>query len=202
MPAAWRCGSWRRPPAALRTRIRWGSRQRPARPARSRRKRSNRRPGRAMPAPQNVHSAYDLPQRPACRARRSRSSTPSTIPTAEADLGSSTKQFGLPACTAANGCFRSTRKAAETARLPRRPTRRSRLGGRRRRPTSRSRTAVCQSCKILLVEADSNDNDDLEAAEEKAAQLGATEISNSWGGPEEGRNEPKKTAQPSTIRAP
>jgi hypothetical protein len=45
--------------------------------------------------------------------------------------------------------------------------------------------AVCQSnCKILLVEANSAEYSDLEAAEETAVTLGATEISNSWGGAE------------------
>lgn len=47
--------------------------------------------------------------------------------------------------------------------------------------------AVCQNCKIVLTEASSAEYKDLDAAEETAAvKLGATEISNSWGGPEEG----------------
>jgi hypothetical protein len=44
--------------------------------------------------------------------------------------------------------------------------------------------AVCQNCHIALVEADSSDYADLESAENAAAELGADEISNSWGGPE------------------
>jgi len=46
--------------------------------------------------------------------------------------------------------------------------------------------AVCQNCKILLVEASVPSYQDLEAAEETAVRLHATEISNSWGGPQEG----------------
>jgi hypothetical protein len=46
--------------------------------------------------------------------------------------------------------------------------------------------AICQNCKILLVEASTPSYPDLEAAEETAVRLGATEISNSWGGPQEG----------------
>jgi hypothetical protein len=46
--------------------------------------------------------------------------------------------------------------------------------------------AVCQNCKILLVEANDPRYEDLEAAENEAVELGATEISNSWGGPQEG----------------
>ncbi len=44
--------------------------------------------------------------------------------------------------------------------------------------------AICQNCNIALVEAKSTSFSDLEAAEGAAADLGATEISNSWGGPE------------------
>jgi hypothetical protein len=46
--------------------------------------------------------------------------------------------------------------------------------------------AICQNCKILLVEADAPIYTDLEEAEETAVRLGATEVSNSWGGPQEG----------------
>jgi subtilase family serine protease len=44
--------------------------------------------------------------------------------------------------------------------------------------------AICQNCKILLVEAKSNSNADLYAAEATAIKSGATVISNSWGGSE------------------
>jgi hypothetical protein len=48
--------------------------------------------------------------------------------------------------------------------------------------------AICQNCKILLVEGNTPSYQDLEKAENKAAELGATEISNSWGGLQEGSN--------------
>jgi hypothetical protein len=44
--------------------------------------------------------------------------------------------------------------------------------------------AVCQNCHIALVEADSASYADLDTAEEAAVALHATEISNSWAGPE------------------
>jgi subtilase family serine protease len=43
---------------------------------------------------------------------------------------------------------------------------------------------ICQNCKVLLVEASSSSLSDLETAVNTAANLGATEISNSYGGPE------------------
>src|SRR5262249_14827908 len=43
---------------------------------------------------------------------------------------------------------------------------------------------LCHACKILLVEANSNNNDDLAAAVDEAVSLGATIVSNSYGGTE------------------
>lgn len=44
--------------------------------------------------------------------------------------------------------------------------------------------AICQNCSILLVEGDSNSFANLLAAEDRAFIMGATEVSNSWGGSE------------------
>ena len=44
--------------------------------------------------------------------------------------------------------------------------------------------AVCQTCAILLVEANSSADTDVAAAENEAVALGATEVSNSFGEPE------------------
>jgi Subtilase family len=54
--------------------------------------------------------------------------------------------------------------------------------------------AVCQNCKIVLVEAKSASFFDLEQSEKTAASLGATEISDSWGGPEQGVTAPADNA--------
>ncbi len=43
---------------------------------------------------------------------------------------------------------------------------------------------LCESCRVVLVEATSPSYPNLEAAENEAAALGAQEISNSWGGQE------------------
>src|SRR5262249_29617867 len=45
-------------------------------------------------------------------------------------------------------------------------------------------------CRILLVEAQSNSDGDLSTAEATAARLGASEISNSWGGEEPATDSP------------
>ena len=45
-------------------------------------------------------------------------------------------------------------------------------------------SATCPNCHIILVEATSNNNSDLYAAENEAVTLGAKYVSNSWGGAE------------------
>lgn len=50
---------------------------------------------------------------------------------------------------------------------------------------------LCHLCKILLVEADSSSDQDLADAVDTAVRLGATEVTNSYGGPE---TDPQNTA--------
>jgi len=100
-------------------------------------------------------------------------------PTAESDLATFSTQFGLPACTTANGCFRKVDQNGGT-----------------NYPSASSGWSleialdveiahgICPSCKILLVEATNNSYTNLFTAENEAVALGANVISNSWGGSE------------------
>jgi subtilase family serine protease len=100
-------------------------------------------------------------------------------PSAEADLGVYRSQFGLPACTTANGCFRKVDQRGGTT-YPQ-------ANGGWAQEISLDldmASAICPRCRILLVEADSVFFTDLVAAVDRAAALGATQISNSYGGPE------------------
>ncbi|WP_027342646.1 S53 family peptidase [Hamadaea tsunoensis] len=97
-------------------------------------------------------------------------------PTAEADLGVYRAQFGLSACTTANGCFKKVNQTGGTSY-----------------PATDAgwaleisldldmASAICPNCKILLVEATSSSFANLGAAENYAAAH-ATVVSNSWGG--------------------
>jgi len=153
--------------------------------------------------PQDLHSAYSLP---------TSAPTAQTIaivdayndPAAEADLRTYDEAFSLPACTTENGCFKQVNEHGETSNLPFPKTvgelEAARKGSNAQVEAAEEASgwgleisldidtahAVCQSCHILLVEAAEPVNLDLEAAEHSAESLGATEISNSWGGPEEG----------------
>ena len=153
--------------------------------------------------PQDLHTAYSLP---------TSAPTAQTIaivdayndPAAETDLRTYSEAFSLPACTTANGCFEQVNQKGEAGNLPFPKTlgelEAARKGSKAEAENAEEATgwgleisldietahAVCESCNIVLVEAGEPTNLDLEAAEHSAESLGATEISNSYGGPEEG----------------
>jgi subtilase family serine protease len=100
-------------------------------------------------------------------------------PKAESDLAVYRAQFGLPACTTANGCFRKVNQSGGTS-YPR-------GNGSWAEEISLDLdmvSAICPNCKILLVEASSASFANLSAAVDEAARLGANVISNSYGGSE------------------
>jgi subtilase family serine protease len=100
-------------------------------------------------------------------------------PNAESDLAVYRSQFGLPACTTANGCFRKVDQTGGT-NYPR-----GDMGWAEEISLDLDMaSAVCPNCKILLVEAKSNAFTNLAAAVDEAATLGANVISNSYGGSE------------------
>jgi subtilase family serine protease len=98
-------------------------------------------------------------------------------PTAESDLGVYRAQYGLPACTTANGCFRKVNQTGGTS-YPR-------ANGGWAQEISLDLdmvSATCPDCKILLVEASSASFANLATAVTTAADAGAVAISNSYGG--------------------
>lgn len=97
-------------------------------------------------------------------------------PNAEADLGTFSAAFGLPACTTANGCFTKIMAAGTP-------------------PDTRGWTneiaidiqwahSIAPAAKILLVEAKSQRNADMYTAVDLAVANGATVVSMSWGSDE------------------
>ena len=132
--------------------------------------------------PQLLHAAYALPdETPASSLQTVAVVDAFDDPTAEADLDVYDKQFGLPPCTSANGCFHKVNESGNASPLPHKQ---GEWAGEISIDVQMAR-AVCQSCKILLVEASSEEFSDLGAAVNAAAKAGATEISNSYGGAEE-----------------
>ena len=102
-------------------------------------------------------------------------------PNAERDLGVYRAQFGLPACTTANGCFKMVNQNGVQGSYPR-----SNTGWDQEQALDLDMvSAMCPNCHILLVEASSATFGNLAAAENTAA-LHAHAISNSYGGSEVG----------------
>ncbi len=138
--------------------------------------------------PQDLRSAYFPSEPPEAPA-----SEPQTIAlvdayddtNAEADLNVYAEELGLPVlskCTAGAvaDCFEKVNQHGEATNLP------AAEGGWALETSTDIEVAhaICQNCRILLVEANSSSYEDLEQAEETAVALGATEVSNSWGGQE------------------
>jgi hypothetical protein len=129
--------------------------------------------------PADLRSAYDLPSEFAGSGQTVAIVDAYDDPDAESDLAVYRSRYGLPACTTANGCFKKVNQTGGT-----------------KYPAAEAGWAVeisldldmvaaaCPNCHILLVEASSNTDSNLDTAEDEAATLGATEISNSWGGEE------------------
>ena len=153
--------------------------------------------------PQDLHSVYTLPTS-APSAQTIAIVDAYNDPTAEADLKTYSEEFSLPLCTKANGCFSQVSQKSG-APLPFPKT----LGELETMEASPNKEvkeeaeeiagwgveisldietahATCQSCHIMLVEANTPATTDLTEAESRAEALGASVISNSWGAAEEG----------------
>ena len=112
-------------------------------------------------------------------------------PQVEADLATFDTHYGLPACTAANGCFEKVGQTGSKIALPVADTSGWSVEIALDVETVHS---ACQRCKILLVEANEPTYEDLAAAVNKAVAKGATEVSNSYGGPEAGLHASERAA--------
>jgi subtilase family serine protease len=100
-------------------------------------------------------------------------------PNAQKDLDTYRSKYGLPACDA--GCFEQVSQTGSTTNLP--PVDASQGWQVEEMLDIEMTSAICPNCHILLVVANSPSTANLGAAVNEAAKLGATEISNSYGGP-------------------
>jgi subtilase family serine protease len=129
--------------------------------------------------PADLQKAYALPSATAGGGQTVAIVDAYDDPKAEADLNVYRAQFGIPACTTANGCFRKVNQSGGT-HYPR-------ANGGWAQEISLDLdmvSAACPNCHILLVEASSTSLTDLGTAVNEAVKLGATEITNSYGGGE------------------
>jgi hypothetical protein len=101
-------------------------------------------------------------------------------PNAESDLAAYRTQYGLPACTTANGCFRKVNQSGATSPLP---VANTGWAGEISLDLDMV-SAICPGCHILLVEASTASMTNLGTAVNRAVTMGAKFVSNSYGGPE------------------
>ncbi len=122
--------------------------------------------------PSDLQSAYNLPSSSKGSGQTVAVMELADDPNLESDLGTYRAQYGLPACTTANGCFRKVNQQGQQGNYP---------GGDPGWGVEASLdvdmvSAICPLCDIVVVEAG-----DLEAAQNTAVSLGAHYLSNSWG---------------------
>jgi len=101
---------------------------------------------------------------------------------AERDLGIYRTQYGLPPCTAANGCFKKVNQSGTAGSYPAANT-----GWAQEQALDLDMaSAMCPNCKILLVQTRDSYLNNLATGVNTAYRLGANAISNSYGGSEGG----------------
>ena len=129
--------------------------------------------------PADLQPAYSLPSATAGSGRTVAIVDAYDDPNAARDLSTYRAQFGLPACTTGNGCFRKVDQSGGHD-YPE-------ADGGWSQEISLDLdmvSATCPHCHVLLVEADSASMANLGAAVDTAVRLGADAVSNSYGGPD------------------
>ncbi|MFZ0388479.1 MAG: S8 family serine peptidase [Solirubrobacteraceae bacterium] len=125
--------------------------------------------------PTDFHDAYSLPKTGAAHQRIAIVSAYDD-PTVQSDLNDYTKRFGIPACTVGNGCFRELNQEGQSAPLPEKDPTSGAVFASESSIGSEVARGVCQSCSILLVEANTPDEADISASVKTAIGAGATVV--------------------------
>jgi carboxypeptidase family protein len=129
--------------------------------------------------PSDLQSAYDLPSSTAGNGATVAVVDAYNDPDAAADLATYRAQYGLPACTAASGCFRVVNQKGQASPLP---ADAGTTGWDEEESLDVDMvSAVCPHCKIILVEAKGPSIANLGTAVDAAVALGADYVSNSYG---------------------
>jgi hypothetical protein len=133
--------------------------------------------------PEDIQNAYKLPSSSAGAWLTVAVIAMYDLPTAESDLATYRSQFGLPACTTANGCFRKVNQNGGSSPYP------STANEGISRETAldiEMVSAACPRCNILLVEMNGANPSDFAEAVDTAVELGAVSVSISLAQAEDG----------------
>jgi IPT/TIG domain len=143
---------------------------------------NNKKPFPGFLTPERLHAAYGLPGETAAGSTQTIALVDAfNDPTAEADLAVYDKEFGLPECTSENGCFTKLNQEGKASPLPKNE------GGWASEISIdvQMAHAICQSCRIMLIETKTEEFGDLGTGVNAAIAAGATVVSNSYGEGEE-----------------
>ena len=134
--------------------------------------------------PADLQSAYQIDP----------NAIPATVPTIaiidaygystlEADLATYRSTYGLPPCTTANGCLKIVNQTGGTT-LPADPPAQDDWTVETALDVDMA-SAGCPKCKIVVIQATDDQGNGLFIANNLPSTIGATVVSNSWGGPEQ-----------------
>lgn len=129
--------------------------------------------------PADLRSAYALPSTSAGSGQTVAIVDAYNDPNAENDMNVYRAQYGIAACTTANGCFHKYNQTGGTTY----PSNNASWGQEISLDLDMV-SAVCPNCHIMLVEASTASNANLQKAVNTAVALGANVVSNSYGGGE------------------
>jgi subtilase family serine protease len=127
--------------------------------------------------PAQLQSAYGLPSLTKGAGQTVAIVDAYDDPNAEADLSTYRSNFGLSACTTANGCFTKLNQTGQTSPLPSG----DQNWGFEISLDTQMVSAICPNCHIVLLEANSSGFGDLETAIDTAVALHIPIVSTSWG---------------------
>jgi hypothetical protein len=133
--------------------------------------------------PTDIQSAYNLPSATAGTGETVAVVDAYNDPDIAADLATFRSQYGLPACTTASGCFGVVNENGQPSPLPPDAGTVPNSAGWDVEESLDvdAVSAACPNCHILVVEANTQSNDDLGASADTAVTLGAVAVSNSYG---------------------
>jgi hypothetical protein len=133
-------------------------------------------------SPSDLRSAYNLVTAAAAAGTGETIAVigPYDDPNAESDVGVYRSQYGLPACTTANGCFRKVNENGQGTPLPQ-PGSFAAAGWQVDETLDLDMvSAICPNCHILLVETSSGSPPDMGLAVNSAVNLGAKYVVIGW----------------------
>lgn len=138
--------------------------------------------GRYGLTPLDLHHAYELPE----MTTQAESQLVAVVdayadPRIESDLATFDGEFGLPECSAESHCLHVVNLRSPSEPLTSEEKQEQAEWDQEISLDVETVHAICERCRILLVEASSSYVSALDEAESTALQDGATVISNSWG---------------------